>query len=161
MSNYVDVKKRVEELHCNMPVSIALLPRNFADARSRDELVHESTAPTVRTLWRQNAITETPLERPGEKFPMVSEKAFTAWICPVIFVSYLLMSQNPHMITVALNIISNYLTGWFKGIPKDHRRVKLDIIVETKGANYKRVEYEGPLDGLRDLPAVIKEVNDE
>lgn len=66
-----------------MPTSIALLPRNFETATSKEELIHEGTTPTVRALWRQNGITETPFEQSGEKFPLVSENTFE-WIGPTI-----------------------------------------------------------------------------
>jgi len=84
VSHSIDVRKRAQELGCNIPTSIALLPRNFEISASKEELIHESTTPTVRVLWRQNGITETPLEQPEEKFPFVSEHAFE-WIGPTIF----------------------------------------------------------------------------
>jgi len=73
----------------------------------------------------------------------------------------MLLSQNPHLMTIALNVISNYLTEWFRGIPRDGRKVKLRIITETKSGLYKEIEYEGPPDGLKDLPEVIREVHNE
>jgi len=160
VSHYIDVRKRAKELGCNIPTSIALLPRNFEISTSKEELIHERTAPDVRTLWRQNGITETPLEQPGEKFPFVFEHAFE-WIAPTIFISSALLSQNPHLMTIALNVISNYLTEWFRGIPRDSRKVKLRIITETKSGLYEEIEYEGPPNGLKDLPGVIKEVHNK
>ena len=157
--DYIDVKKKAQELGCNVPNSIALLPRNFETAKSKEELIHESTTPTVRILWRQNAITETPIEQSGEKFPCVAEEAFE-WISPTIFISAMLISQNPNLITLALNVISNYLTHWFKGLPKENRKVELRIITETESGDYKEIEYKGTQDGLKDLPRVIKEVFD-
>jgi len=55
-------------------------------------------------------------------------------------------------VTIALNVISSYLTEWFKGIPKNNRKVKLSIVLETKKKEYKKIEYEGPPDGLKQLP---------
>ena len=55
VSHYIDVKKRAQELGCNIPTSIALLPRNFEISASKEELIHESTTPTVRVLWRKTA----------------------------------------------------------------------------------------------------------
>lgn len=59
---------------------------------------------------------------------------------------------TPHLVTIALNVISSYLTEWFKGIPKNNRKVKLSIVLETKKKEYKKIEYEGPPDGLKQLP---------
>lgn len=155
--DYIDVKKRAEELGCGIPTSLALLPRNFEIARSKDELFHESSILTIRKLWRQNGIIETKIEKDGEKFPYTQENAFE-WVAPVIFVSAALLSQNPHVISIALGIISNYLTDWFKGI-SGSGKVKLDIVTGTKAGDYKIIHYEGDADGLEQLPEVIREVH--
>ena len=160
LSDYVDIKKRAGELGCNIPLSLALLPRNFETAKSKDELVHESTTSTIRILWRQNDIVETKLEKEGEKLLYAQEKAFE-WIAPTIFISAALLGQNPHIISVALGVISNYLTEWFRGIPRDNRKVKLRVITDTKSGHYKKVEYEGTPDGLKELPEIIREVYNE
>jgi len=160
VSDYIDVRKRAQDLGCNIPTSIAILPRNFEISSSKGELIHESTTPTVRVLWQQNGITETSLEQPEEKFPFAVEHAFE-WIGPTVFISAMVLSQNPHLVTIALNIISNYLTEWFRGIPRDSRKTKLCIITETESGLYKKIEYEGPPDGLKDLPEVIRETYNE
>ncbi|MDK2907297.1 MAG: hypothetical protein PWQ66_1258 [Petrotoga sp.] len=160
VSDYIDVKKKAEELGCNIPTSIALLPRNYELAVTKEDLIHESTTSTVRILWRQNNVIETPLEQSGEKFPCIFEHAFE-WIGPTIFISAMLLSQNPHLVTITLNVISNHLTEWFRGIPRDSRKSKLCIVTETKSGHYKKIEYEGPPDGLKDLPEIIREVNNE
>mgnify|MGYP001274346583 FL=1 len=52
ISEYVDVKKKAEQLGFDIPTGIALLPQNFDIATSKGQLVHESTTQTVRVLWR-------------------------------------------------------------------------------------------------------------
>lgn len=159
LSDYLEVKKRAAELECNVPTELALLPRNFDVAKSKDELVYEGSVPTIRTLWRQAGITETRIEKPGERLSYAQEKAFE-WIGPIIFVSGSLLSQNPHLISVALGTVSNYLTDWFKGIPDSKKKVKLDIVVEqTKGKKYKRIHYEGNAEGLNELARIVREVS--
>lgn len=69
IEQYFDVKKKAQALGCNIPDSIAILPRNFEDAKSKEDLVHEDTTPTIRILWRQNNIIETPVEKEGKKIP--------------------------------------------------------------------------------------------
>lgn len=160
VSDYIDVKKRAQDIGCNLPTSIALLPRNFEISMSKEDFIHESTTSTVRILWRQNDIIETPIEQPEEKFLFAVECAFE-WIGPNIFVPAMLLSQNPHLFTIALNVISNHLTEWFRGIPRDNRKVKLCVIAETKSGHYKKVEYEGTSDGLNELPEIIREVYNE
>jgi hypothetical protein len=74
-------------------------------------------------------------------------------------VSASLLSQNPHVISVALGVVSNYLTDWFKGIPGS-KKVRLDVVVEqTEGQTYKRIHYEGDPEGLNELARIVREVN--
>jgi hypothetical protein len=127
-------------------------------AESKGELVHEGSVPTIRVLWRQAGIAETKIEEPGERLSCAQEKAFE-WIGPIIFVSASLLSQNPHVISVALGVVSNYLTDWFKGIPGS-KKVRLDVVVEqTEGQTYKRIHYEGDPEGLNELARIVREVN--
>ena len=157
ISEYVNVKKRAEELNCNIPTGIALLPRNFETAESKDELIHESSVPTIRVLWRKEKISETKIEKEEDKFPNAQENAFE-WIGPIIFVSASILSQNPYVLTVGLGVVSNYLTEWFKGIPGD-KKVRLDIVIEqAEGKVYKRISYKGEPEGLHELPKIISEV---
>ena len=61
-------------------------------------------------------------------------------------------------ISVAVNVISNYVTKFFAGIGGDNK-VKLDVIAEiTQDREYKRLHYEGPPDGLSRLAEVARSV---
>jgi hypothetical protein len=157
ISDYADIVHRAQYLGCQIPSGIAILPRNFATAQSAEELLFESETPTVRVLWRKAGVVETPILTTSQKTAQISEKSFEAWIAPTIFVSLSLLSQNPGLVSVALGVISNYLTDLFKGFT-DKRNVRLDIIVETKNKGYKNIHYEGPVDGLKDLPSIVREV---
>jgi hypothetical protein len=156
----INVKQKAQDLNCNIPTSIAILPRNFENAPSKDELVHADTTSTIRVLWRQNGIIETPIEKETESIPFVVEESFE-WIGPIIFFTATFISQNPHLIDISIGVISNYLTDWFKGIRKEERKTKLDIIVETPSGVYKKIRYEGSPDGLKDLPGIIRSIKDE
>jgi len=120
-------------------------------------LIHESSAPTVRILWRTANIKETILEKELEKFPQISEHA-AEWIGPIIFLSCLTITNNPALINLAISVISNYLYDLFKGIPLSMHKTKLSIVVETKSGCYKRIEFEGSEKGLKDLPKIIHSV---
>lgn len=157
IQEYLDVATRAQGLGCEIPSSLAILPRNFAEAAESRELLYEDETPTVRILWREAGVVETPLLPPGTPTPQISEKSFESWMGPTIFVSLSLMSQNPELVSVALSVISNYLTDWFKGFT-DRRKAKLDIVVQTRNVGYKKIHYDGPVDGLKDLPPIVKEV---
>jgi hypothetical protein len=82
ISDYCDVPAKAQALGLNVPDGLALLPRNFVDATSINELLHESAVQTVRILFRQNEIPETRLERKGQKIPCIKENEF-ALILPL------------------------------------------------------------------------------
>lgn len=160
VEEYFNVRKRARELNCSVPESIAILPRNFENARSKEDLVHEETTPTIRILWRENNVIETPLEKEGEKIPFVSEK-FLEWAGPLIFFASTVIIQNPVLIDVSIGVISNYLTDFFKGMVKEEKKVKLSVVVETKSGSYKKVNFEGHPEGLKELPKIVRSLHDE
>lgn len=157
VSDAPDIVSQAEKLGCSVPRGICIVPRNFFEATSRENLLHESSAATVRILFRQEAIAEDTLERPSERFLCAQENAFE-WLGPTICFTALSISQNPMIIAVSLNVIGNYLTDWFRGIAGE-KKVKLDIIVEKQaGRSYKRIHYEGTPDGLKELGEIAREV---
>jgi hypothetical protein len=157
--DYIDVKERCVELGCNIPTGLALLPINFDTASSKDELVHEDTASTIRKLWRKGGINETKIEKESEKIPYEQRKSLELAI-PAVFVSWSLLSQDPNLVSIALNIISNYATDFFKGIVGE-KKVKIDIVVEQNDNHKsKLIHYEGDVEGLSKLPQVIKELKE-
>jgi hypothetical protein len=152
--DYPDPIRRSSELGLNAPTHIALLPRNFLEAQSKADLVLESSTPTVRILWRQAGIRETPLENDGERLPTIEERGLPDWIAPTIFLGSTMLNQGQILLTLALNVISNYLYDLLKH--QDDTGVKLDIVVEKRrGSEYKMIRYRGPVEGMDQLPAVI------
>jgi hypothetical protein len=165
-SQYVDVKLKAESLGCNFPTGIAILPQNFVTARVKSELCYEPTAYVVRELFQTSGILETPLEQEGDRFLIhLQESQFAELILPVIFVSSAFISQNPHLVSVALNVISNYISDWFKNVDSDvygtPESVKFDLIVQTKKGDYTTVKYRGPVGGLDKIRKIIDGVHSD
>lgn len=157
VQEYVDVASRAEQLGCSIPTMIAVLPRNFSTASSKDELVHESNAATIRTILRNEGITETPLEVEGERFPFVQENDFT-WIGPVLFFTAAQLLENQAIVSVSLGVVGNYLTDFFRGVT-GKRRVLFDVVVEqTKTKKTVRIHYDGDVDGFVHLANSVNEI---
>jgi hypothetical protein len=157
VSSYVDVTARAAELGCRPPSGIALLPRNFESAERRDEFVHDASGMSIRAAWRSEGIEESRLEPEGELWPTTQQDA-AEWFGPVIFVAGSLLSSNPPAINVALGVVANYVTDFFRGTPLDRQRANLTVVVETEAGQSRRVDYKGPPEGIRDLPDVIREL---
>ena len=161
ISDYINIKKRAVELDCNIPDLMCFIPRNFKNAKSKNELFHEMESSTLRILFRQNKLEETPLEKSDEKFPVISER-FEDYILPSVFLSLNLISQNPEIINIIINIILSYLENFIlKGILRKTVNIKFSFVIENKPNVYKKIDYEGPLEGIKEIKEVIKSVYDE
>jgi hypothetical protein len=141
------------------PKTLAILPTNLNSAKNRKDLFYAETTPTVRVLFKQAGIVETPIEKDKE-IPEFILESFD-WVSPIIFFTSALISQNPDIVDTTISKIIDYLQEWFKGIPNQQRNVRLHIVTETKGGAHKAVDYEGDVAGLRELPKVIRSLHDE
>src|SRR5438552_18899674 len=111
--DYIDVRKRSSVLNCNQPTGFAILPKNFDSAFSKNELVYSQSTSAIRISLHQAGVSETRIEKEGDIFPEAQVKS-GEWIGPVIFVGFAVMTQNPNLIAIALGVIANYLTDFFK-----------------------------------------------
>lgn len=127
VSDYIGVEQKALELGYAAPTGLAILPRNFDTATSSDELVHEETTSTIRTLLRQGGIQETRLEKEDEKFPYSAKKSWE-WVGPIIFVSQAVLTGG--VLPVAINVISSYIYDISKGHRHD-AEVTIKFVVET------------------------------
>ena len=158
VTDYASVADHAAELGCVVPTGIAILPENFADATVRSDLLYGSEAATVRKLFRNSHFPIDDILPPGERVPAIHNKHFE-W-APLIFISAALLSHDPNAVSVALGIVSNYATDFFKGMP--NKKVKLTVVVEKKkDRSCKKVDYEGDVAGLASLAKIVREISDE
>jgi hypothetical protein len=161
VSDYIDIRGKALELGCRCPETLALLPINFDTASSVSELLQASEAATVKKLFVAEGISiEYILDR-DQRPPYVKNKSFD-WVVPILFFSCL-YSQNPTLVSLALNVLANYATEFFRGegMGGGGSEVSLNIVVEKKNRAYKKVNYKGPVDGIKDLASVIREISND
>ena len=145
---FIRIADRVAELGCRMPTGFAVMPENFDTVSSRQELVVRGEGSTIRTLFRNAQLPLGDFLPNGEKLKFVHNKSHD-WAA-FIFVSGALLANDPSTVSVALGVISSYLTDIFKGTPD--RKIKLDIAVERKGNQVsKKLTYEGDAAGLANI----------
>jgi hypothetical protein len=160
VEDYVDVKKQAAKLGHTITDGIVLLPSSFEVAQSRNDLVYAASTDTVRKLLVQAGVPAATLEQDGQEYPRTAQHALE-WIGPVILIGASVVSQNPEIVSITLGVISNYLTDWFRGEPKENRRVSLKIVKQTKDGDYKTVEYNGPIEGLHEVGGIVDRLDDE
>lgn len=148
-----DLLQRLDQLDLVRCGDLVLLPRGYSSASSAAELVHESSASTLAKLLRQSGLV-VGLAEPSEfKLPVLQENAIT-WVAPAIFVALAVASSNPSVVSVGLNVLSDYVTDFFRGTI-GAKRVRLDIVLELPSGSCKRVHYDGPIEGLPEIRRTI------
>jgi hypothetical protein len=160
ITDCVSVRERARQLGVSPPERIAVLPANFETAVSSAQLLYPSEAATVKTLFRSNRIPLDNLMSSSESSRYIHNNDFE-WLAPTLFVSWGIISENQTFVTVALNVLSNYITEFFRGIPGT-RKVKFDIVVERNVEGIcRKISYQGTPEGIRSLPEVIRKLCDE
>ena len=160
IEEYVDIPKHAKQLGLKQPSKMAILPRNFESANSSGELFYESETATIRKLWKEAKLHEERLERDEHHFPYIRERTFE-WFGPTIFIGSMLILNEPNTISLALNVIANYLTDFFRG-SFQKPKIKFDIIVEkTNERKYQKINYEGDINGIESLFELIKKIANE
>jgi hypothetical protein len=158
VTDFVCVADRALELGCQPPSSIAVLPENFATATTRKELLFGSEAATIKKVLKAGDLPVDDLTPSGERFASIHNKHFE-W-APLLFISGALVSGNPHAVSVALGVISNYATDFFKGMPG--KVVRLSVVVERRSDRVcKKLTYEGDVAGLSSIANAIRDIANE
>ncbi len=160
VADYVRVDQRIIALGCQFPDGIAVLPTNFETATNRSDFRQLSEAATIRALFRNNNILLGEVLPHAEKAPYIQNNNFD-WVAPTLFISSAFLTQDPVAISVALNVLGNYVTDLFRGF-SSKKAIKLDIVVErTKDHFCKKITYEGDVQGLNSLADIVRQVSDE
>lgn len=160
IADYTNVRERLQELGCNSPDGFVLLPTNFEAATSVAEFRQVVEAITVRKLLRSAGVPQSEILPPERRLPYVQNNSWD-WTAPVLFVAYEILSQNPDAIRMVIEQIRNHLVA-FRPDLGTAGDVKLDCVVErTKARSCKRVSYQGPIDGLRQLPQILGGLRDD
>jgi hypothetical protein len=162
ITDYPNVRNRLAELGCNDPRGFAILPVNFESAHSIADFRNLSEAATVKKLLRNADLPHGDLVDRESRPPYIQNNTFE-WVAPTLFISGSLASENPYLVSVALGTIANYVTGFLNGFAgSSNHTVKVDIVVEqNKTAACKKITYEGPPEGLKDLAEVVRATSNE
>ena len=159
ISDYIQVFEKLDELGCSYPEGIAILPVDFETATSTTSLMQLMEAIDIIKLFRSNDIPYSEIRRKSEE-PSYIVNFASEWVGPTLFISALLLSENPAIISVALGVIANHLTNILD--PSGEQSAKLDIVIEkNKSKTCKKINYEGPINGIPKLADIVNKLRDE
>lgn len=149
-SNLID---KFKELNINVPKSLTFIPENISEVKDKSDFIFADSTTDFKKIFRLNDLQSKELNSDSSVYRSRKSAEFYG---PAIFISLSMLSENPHLIAIAINVTSDYCKDFFKG-SLGKKKVKLDIYVETsKKKTVKKISYEGDSDGIKDLTNVIK-----
>jgi hypothetical protein len=155
--NYIiedfDPGKQSDLLQCVTNNDLIFLPENIEDDVL--QYVYPESTSDIRKVFKANNLATFYL---CSDKPKLRARKSADWFGPALFINFAILSQNPDLINIALNLISSYLHDFFKGSP-NNKKVKFEIVVQTKQEKgFQKIKYEGDIDGIKELDAVIKQL---
>lgn len=153
IENYNLILDRFNNLNCKIPETFAFLPENFNSAKIENDFIYPDSLSDLNKIFR---VKQIPIIKLTTEIPKYRSRKNADLIAPTLFIGFSLFSDNNILISIALNVLSDYITDFFKGTFKN-RKVKLEIIVETKKRKeFSKISYDGDIEGLKDLEDIIK-----
>lgn len=157
VSDYISVRERLEKFGRPKLTGLVLLPANFDTADSIAELRQHAEAATVKTLFRSADIPYSDVFPPEGRAPYIQNNSLE-WVAPTLFISASLVIENPTLVTMSLNVVSEYVAKLLRGVSGE-KRVSLDVVIEqANGSTCKRISYKGPVDGLSSVGDVVRTI---
>ena len=149
----IEIEDYNEKLTFEKNENVIFLPVSInKEFKGEKKVAYYESTLNIMKIFKQNNINSEIAIGSIENCIFVDNRSLD-WLCPTIFVSYSLLSQNPAITSVILNIISNYVYDLFKG-RKDDPNIKCSVVVERK--NYsKKIKYEGPVSGLKEFEKIV------
>ncbi|WP_065890352.1 hypothetical protein [Pseudomonas sp. 35 E 8] len=136
--------------------SIALIPENIDTAKAIDDLRQQTEADTMRTILRINGISTSELFS-HKNWPAYIQNNGFEWFGPTILIPASLIAQNPHITSIIIGLLTNYLYDMFKGTSAG--TASLNIIHESPNGNYTKISYKGTTQGLSEIPEILRSLD--
>jgi hypothetical protein len=89
---------------------------------------------------------------------IILEQRSIDWFGPTLLITTAALTQNPELVSITLNVISNYITDFFKG--RQEPDIKISLLIQQSTTKFKKLDYEGNKDGLKEIEKLIKQLKD-
>jgi hypothetical protein len=153
VENYNKFLEILEDYKIEIPDTFAFIPENFTSATNTNSFIFPDSLSDLNKIFR---LTQIPLVKLTTEPPKYRSRKNADLIVPTLFISFSLFSNDTILVSLAFNVLSNYITDFFKGT-FNKRKVKFEIIIETKKhTEISKISYEGDSEGLKDLESIIK-----
>ena len=143
------------DLGVRMPDGIAFLPTNFFTADSARNLRYMANALDVKALFAGSQISSGMVTAGDGEIPYVMNRDAN-WVGPTLYFSAALVSENPEIVTLAIEIIKKHVIDVLRGNPRS-RVARFSAVVEnTHRKKTMRIDYEGPAESLAQVDRCIR-----
>ncbi len=133
---------------------ICVLPDNIHCKTQNEEYFYAFSLPTIQKVLKERNLE---LHQFNElKSANLIDQRGLEYFAPIILVGSLYYSQNPDAISIALGLISNYLSKLFSV----NNKAKANFTIyarDDKNKKTKRIHYDGPVSGIKELEKVVKD----
>lgn len=151
--SYIEVRKRLVELGCASPRSVAILPMNFDKVSSVDEFRFPFTMLTTTKLLQAVGLSIDDI-MPHDSSRRYTKNRADDWILPTLFLTYYWLAQQPAGLEIIITAILEYAERFYGAMPTP--RVSMSIVREHPDGVCEKISYDGPVKGLRDLTQVVQ-----
>jgi len=99
--------------------------------------------------YANNQIKLDYLKKPD----LLLEQRSAEWFGPTLLITTAALTQNTELISIALSVISNYLTEYFKG--RKEPNIKISFITQKSKTQFTKFDYEGDKEGLKEFGKLL------
>lgn len=147
------IESNLEKLDLKLPDQLSFFPENLETAEKKDDFIFTESIIELNKYFKAN---DLKLDVFGGDTELYRSRKNADIYLPAIFFSFSVISENPNLISVSLNILSSYIYDALKGtIGKKTAHVEFHIESKEKG-KVKKIHYKGDVEGLKGLEKVIK-----
>ena len=132
---------------------LTILPNNWENSSQPDEYEFAEITRSIQKVLAKEKVSAELYGFSTES--KIQHHRSAEIVLPVLYFSAKYIIENSEAVNVVINIFSNYLSEvFFK--KEDSTRVKFSIVEEQKKGNRLKIEYEGPVSGVKDFTALVK-----
>ncbi len=152
----VEIDKKMEDLQLSFPTGIAFFPENFEIANESSEFIFPEPIAQIGKVFKSKDIIVEVL---GNNLGSLRSRKSADIYLPALYFGASLMIENPTVVSVALNVLSNYITDFLKGT-FGQKQISIEIYVKKNHkTKIQKISYKGNAEGIRSLGEVIKKLN--
>ncbi|GET22138.1 hypothetical protein [Prolixibacter denitrificans] len=153
ITDYINLNNRLKELNIDKSISLSILPENIISANSEDDFVFTDTALEIKKYLNHHDIEIELLKSTDLK---LKQRRAIDFFAPIVFIGYSILTENYPIVKTVIDLLSKQISDYYKGT-FGKKNVKIEIVVETTPkSEYKSINYEGDIEGLKTIPEIIK-----